>query len=130
MYDRLMLFHLILFSYFPIGKSVELEQLSLMISNGGSLVHHQIGIAAAGNCSSNVSQKKVRKSIKSFFGGANKFQKIMKPSGIYFASLIYHEPRILVTNEEVLPLIEIGKSIAFNIDSVVVVIKHFNYLYR
>lgn len=110
MYDRLMLFHLILFPYFPIGKSIELEQQLSSISNSASLVHHQYGIAVCGSsCSSNVSQKKVRKSIKSFFGGANKFQKVMKPSGIYFASLIYHEQRILVTNEEVLPLIEIGK---------------------
>lgn len=53
-------------------------------------------------------QKRVRKSIKNFFGTANKFQKVMK-RGVYFACLIYHEERVLVTNEEVLPIIEIGK---------------------
>lgn len=52
-------------------------------------------------------QKRVRKSIKNFFGTANKFQKVMK-RGVYFACLIYHEERVLVTNEEVLPIIEIG----------------------
>ena len=53
------------------------------------------------------SQKRVRKSIKNFFGTANKFQRVMK-RGIFFASLIYHEQRVLVTNDEVLPIIEIG----------------------
>ncbi|KAI2804518.1 Ankyrin-repeat and fibronectin type III domain-containing 1 [Blomia tropicalis] len=52
------------------------------------------------------SQKRVRKSIKNFFGAANKFQRVMK-RGIFFASLIYHEHRVLVTNDEVLPIIEI-----------------------
>ena len=53
--------------------------------------------------------KKMRKSIKSFFGTANKFQRAMKRSGVYFACLIYHEDRVLVTNDELLPIIEIGK---------------------
>lgn len=51
-------------------------------------------------------QKKVRKSLKSFFSAANKFQKVMK-RGLYLASLIYHEERVLVTNDEALPIIQI-----------------------
>jgi len=62
----------------------------------------------APNLQNKETQKRVRKSIKNFFGTANKFQKVMK-RGVYFACLIYHEERVLVTNEEVLPIIEIGK---------------------
>lgn len=57
------------------------------------------------------SQKKVRKSIRNFFVSTSKFQKTMKRGAIYLASLIYNgtDKRVLVTNEEVLPIIEIGK---------------------
>lgn len=54
------------------------------------------------------SSKKMRKTIKSFFGTPSKFQKGMK-RGVYFATLVYCEGKVLVTNDEVLPIIEIGK---------------------
>lgn len=45
-----------------------------------------------------------------FFGTPNRFQKTMK-RGVYFACFIYHRDRVLVTNEEVLPIVEIGKNV-------------------
>ena len=59
------------------------------------------------------SQRKgqVRKSIKNLFGSAPKFQKAMK-RGIYLACLLYNEDRVLVTNDEILPTVEIGKHIS------------------
>lgn len=63
------------------------------------------------------SQKKVRKSIRNFFVSTSKFQKTMKRGAIYLASLIYNgtDKRVLVTNEEVLPIIEIGKQKIFDV---------------
>lgn len=54
----------------------------------------------------------VRKSIKNLFGSTPKFQKSMK-RGIYLASLLYNDDRILVTNDEILPIVEIGQSFTF-----------------
>lgn len=70
-------------------------------------VSNSLGVATSG------SQKKVRKSIRNFFGSTSKFQKTMKRGAIYLASLVYNgtDKRVLVTNEEVLPIIEIGISI-------------------
>nr|XP_046908128.1 uncharacterized protein LOC124489782 isoform X2 [Dermatophagoides farinae] len=69
-------------------------------------VSNSLGVATSG------SQKKVRKSIRNFFGSTSKFQKTMKRGAIYLASLVYNgtDKRVLVTNEEVLPIIEIDDS--------------------
>ncbi|CAG2107999.1 unnamed protein product [Medioppia subpectinata] len=48
----------------------------------------------------------VRKSIKNLFGSNPKFQKVMK-RGIYLACLLYNDDRVLVTNDEILPIVEI-----------------------
>lgn len=79
------------------GKSLELEQ-SINLANCDCNLSQNMG-----------SQKKVRKTIKNLFGSTNKFQKCLKRNGIYFASLIYNQQKVLITNEEILPLIEIGK---------------------
>ncbi len=51
----------------------------------------------------------VRKSIRNLFGSTPKFQKVMK-RGIYLACLLYNGERVLVTTDENLPIIEIGKT--------------------
>ncbi len=51
----------------------------------------------------------VRKSIRNLFGSTPKFQKVMN-RGIYLACLLYNGERVLVTTDENLPIIEIGKT--------------------
>lgn len=51
-------------------------------------------------------RRPVRKSIRNLFSAAPKFQRALK-RGIYLASLLYNEDRILVTTEETLPILEI-----------------------
>lgn len=62
------------------------------------------------NLTKQSSDRKVRMSFKTlnFFGTPNRFQKTMK-RGVYFACFVYHRDRVLVTNEEVLPIVEIGE---------------------
>ncbi|XP_064477839.1 ankyrin repeat and fibronectin type-III domain-containing protein 1-like isoform X2 [Ornithodoros turicata] len=52
------------------------------------------------------SRRPVRKSIRNLFSAAPKFQKTLK-RGIYLASLLYNEDRVLVTTEETLPILEV-----------------------
>ncbi|XP_030754413.1 uncharacterized protein LOC115881170 isoform X2 [Sitophilus oryzae] len=47
--------------------------------------------------------------IKQLFTAASKFQKNLK-RGIYLACILYHEDKVLVTNEDFLPVIEIDES--------------------
>ncbi|XP_066139820.1 ankyrin repeat and fibronectin type-III domain-containing protein 1 isoform X3 [Euwallacea fornicatus] len=47
--------------------------------------------------------------IKQLFTAASKFQKNLK-RGIYLACILYHEDKVLVTNEEFLPVIEVDES--------------------
>ncbi|KAJ8957396.1 hypothetical protein NQ318_004876 [Aromia moschata] len=47
--------------------------------------------------------------IKQLFTAASKFQKNLR-RGIYLACILYHEDKVLVTNEDFLPVIEIDES--------------------
>ncbi|XP_076270822.1 ankyrin repeat and fibronectin type III domain containing protein wide awake isoform X3 [Rhynchophorus ferrugineus] len=47
--------------------------------------------------------------IKQLFTAASKFQKNLK-RGIYLACILYHEDKVLVTNEEFLPVIEVDET--------------------
>ncbi|KAK4874872.1 hypothetical protein RN001_014232 [Aquatica leii] len=47
--------------------------------------------------------------IKQLFSAASKFQKNLK-RGIYLACILYHEDKVLVTNEDFLPVIEIDET--------------------
>lgn len=47
--------------------------------------------------------------IKQLFTAASKFQKTLK-RGIYLASILYHEDKVLLTNEDFLPVIEIDET--------------------
>ena len=87
-----------------------------------AMINNNSTITGSGNLTTTTglvtsgSQKKVRKSIRNFFVSTSKFQKTMKRGAIYLASLIYNgtDKRVLVTNEEVLPIIEIGKENLFS----------------
>lgn len=47
--------------------------------------------------------------IKQLFTAASKFQKNLR-RGIYLACILYHEDKVLVTNEDFLPVIEIDET--------------------
>ncbi|XP_074035951.1 ankyrin repeat and fibronectin type III domain containing protein wide awake isoform X3 [Leptinotarsa decemlineata] len=58
------------------------------------------------------SQRRVQKkktTIKQLFTAASKFQKHLR-RGIYLACILYHEDKVLVTNEDFLPVIEIDET--------------------
>ena len=51
----------------------------------------------------------VKKGLKSFFSAAPKFQKTLK-RGVYLASVVCCDDRVLVTSDEVLPIVEVDES--------------------
>ncbi|XP_046408882.1 uncharacterized protein LOC124173423 [Ischnura elegans] len=54
-------------------------------------------------------RKKTTTSIKQLFTAASKFQKNLR-RGVYLACLLYHEDKVLVTNEDFLPVIEVDEA--------------------
>ncbi|XP_018321711.1 uncharacterized protein LOC108734587 isoform X2 [Agrilus planipennis] len=54
-------------------------------------------------------QQRKKTTIKQLFTAASKFQKNLK-RGIYLACILYHEDKVLVTNEDFLPVIEIDET--------------------
>jgi len=59
-------------------------------------------------CDTPTHQRKgqMRKSIRHLFTAAPKFQKVLK-RGVYLACTFYHEEKILMTNEDNLPIVEV-----------------------
>ncbi|XP_065168929.1 ankyrin repeat and fibronectin type-III domain-containing protein 1 isoform X2 [Atheta coriaria] len=53
--------------------------------------------------------QKKKTTIKQLFTAASKFQKHLR-RGIYLACILYHEDKVLVTNEDFLPVIEIDET--------------------
>ncbi|XP_037093805.1 ankyrin repeat and fibronectin type-III domain-containing protein 1-like [Pollicipes pollicipes] len=63
-----------------------------------------------GDRGSPMARKNVKKkSIKNLFQTAVKFQKHLR-SGVYLASVIYHEDRVAMTAEDFLPILEVDES--------------------
>lgn len=58
-------------------------------------------------------RKTVRKSLKNFFQSAPKFQKHLK-RGIYVATIIYHDDKIMVTTEDHIPIVEVDENFPSN----------------
>ncbi|KAF7989754.1 hypothetical protein HCN44_008428 [Aphidius gifuensis] len=52
---------------------------------------------------------KKKTTIKQLFTATSKFQKILR-RGVYLTCLIYHEDKVLVTNEDFLPVIEVDET--------------------
>lgn len=69
----------------------------LEMNQGPSSSHHQ-----------RRTQRK-KTTIKQLFTAASKFQKNLR-RGIYLACILYHEDKVLVTNEDFLPVIEIDET--------------------
>ncbi|XP_071505327.1 ankyrin-repeat and fibronectin type III domain-containing 1-like [Diadema antillarum] len=64
--------------------------------------------------SPNQMRKTVRKSLKNLFQSAPKFQKHLR-RGVYIASVIYNEDKVLVTTEDYLPIVEVDENFPSNI---------------
>ncbi|XP_043191220.1 ankyrin repeat and fibronectin type-III domain-containing protein 1-like [Amphibalanus amphitrite] len=63
-----------------------------------------------GQSESPMARKNIKKkSIKNLFQTAIKFQKHLR-SGVYLASVIYHEDRVAMTTEDFLPVLEVDES--------------------
>lgn len=52
---------------------------------------------------------KKKTTIKQLFTATSKFQKSLR-RGVYLACLLYHEDKVLVTNEDFLPVIEVDET--------------------
>jgi ankyrin repeat and fibronectin type-III domain-containing protein 1 len=61
-----------------------------------------------------ISKKKT--SIKQLFSAASKFQRSLR-RGIYLASILFCDDKILVTNEDFLPVIEVDESYPSNLNN-------------
>nr|XP_006816761.1 PREDICTED: ankyrin repeat and fibronectin type-III domain-containing protein 1-like [Saccoglossus kowalevskii] len=59
-------------------------------------------------------RKTVKKSIKTFFQSAPKFQKNLK-RGVYLAALFFNEDRVLVTTDDQIPIVEVDENFSSNI---------------
>nr|XP_029723314.1 uncharacterized protein LOC109423620 isoform X2 [Aedes albopictus] len=57
---------------------------------------------------------KKKTTIKQLFSAASKFQKNLK-RGIYLACVLYHEDKLLLTNEDFVPVIEIDETFTSNL---------------
>ena len=55
----------------------------------------------------------MRKSLKNLFASAPKFQKTVK-RGVYLAVLLYSEDRVIVTNDDVIPVLEVDENFALS----------------
>ncbi|XP_072155401.1 ankyrin repeat and fibronectin type-III domain-containing protein 1 isoform X2 [Bemisia tabaci] len=58
---------------------------------------------------SQAGQRKKKTTIKQLFTATSKFQKHLR-RGVFLSSLFYHEDKVLVTNEEFLPVIEVDET--------------------
>ncbi|KAK3930258.1 Ankyrin repeat and fibronectin type-III domain-containing protein 1 [Frankliniella fusca] len=54
-------------------------------------------------------QRRKKTTIKQLFTAASKFQKNLR-RGVYLSCILYHEDRVLVTNEDFLPVIEVDET--------------------
>ncbi|XP_075230563.1 ankyrin repeat and fibronectin type III domain containing protein wide awake isoform X2 [Lycorma delicatula] len=54
-------------------------------------------------------QRRKKTTIKQLFTAASKFQKHLR-RGVYLSCLLYHEDKVLVTNEDFLPVIEVDET--------------------
>ncbi|XP_022089300.1 uncharacterized protein LOC110978538 isoform X4 [Acanthaster planci] len=64
--------------------------------------------------SPNQVRRTVKKSLKNFFQSAPKFQKHLK-RGVYLASVMYSDDKVLVTNEDQLPIVEVDETFSSSI---------------
>ncbi|XP_038067073.1 ankyrin repeat and fibronectin type-III domain-containing protein 1-like isoform X3 [Patiria miniata] len=64
--------------------------------------------------SPNQVRRTVKKSLKNFFQSAPKFQKHLK-RGVYLASVMYNDDKVLVTNEDQLPIVEVDETFSSSI---------------
>lgn len=59
---------------------------------------------------------KKKTSIKQLFSAASKFQRCLR-RGIYLASILFYDDKVLVTNEDFLPVIEIDETYPSNLNN-------------
>lgn len=60
---------------------------------------------------------KKKTSIKQLFSAASKFQRTLQKRSIYLASILFCEDKILVTNEDFIPVIEIDETYPSNFNN-------------
>ncbi|XP_067128446.1 ankyrin repeat and fibronectin type-III domain-containing protein 1 isoform X2 [Centruroides vittatus] len=91
------------------GKMGKLDDLFNQIVDSGPTYSPEVKALADLADTPQQQRRQVRKSIKNLFTPAPKFQKSMK-RGVFLASLLYNEDKILVTPEETLPILEVDET--------------------
>lgn len=91
------------------GRMGKLDDLFNQIVNSGPTYSPEVRALADLADTPQQQRRQVRKSIKNLFTPAPKFQKNMK-RGVFLASLLYNEDKILVTPEETLPILEVDET--------------------
>ncbi|XP_070579749.1 ankyrin repeat and fibronectin type-III domain-containing protein 1-like isoform X2 [Ptychodera flava] len=96
------------------GRLTMIDDLFMQYRNSRPADSMEIKSNSSPRSSPSQVRKTVKKSIKTFFQSAPKFQKNLK-RGVYLASLLFNEDRILVTAEDQVPIVEVDENFSNNI---------------
>ncbi|XP_035777875.1 uncharacterized protein LOC118458987 isoform X1 [Anopheles albimanus] len=94
------------------GKQRHLDELFNAVRLARPEDASEIAPDGAGQQQKRATKKKT--TIKQLFSAASKFQKNLK-RGIYLACVLYHEDKLLLTNEDFVPVIEIDETFTSNL---------------
>uniref|UniRef100_A0AAG5CXS1 Ras-associating domain-containing protein n=2 Tax=Anopheles atroparvus TaxID=41427 RepID=A0AAG5CXS1_ANOAO len=94
------------------GKQRNLDELFNAVRLARPEDASEIALDGAGQQQKRATKKKT--TIKQLFSAASKFQKNLK-RGIYLACILYHEDKLLLTNEDFVPVIEIDETFTSNL---------------
>ncbi|KFB38770.1 AGAP001726-PA-like protein [Anopheles sinensis] len=94
------------------GKQRNLDELFNAVRLARPEDASEIALDGTGQQQKRATKKKT--TIKQLFSAASKFQKNLK-RGIYLACVLYHEDKLLLTNEDFVPVIEIDETFTSNL---------------
>uniref|UniRef100_A0A182PSI1 Ras-associating domain-containing protein n=1 Tax=Anopheles epiroticus TaxID=199890 RepID=A0A182PSI1_9DIPT len=94
------------------GKQRNLDELFNAVRLARPEDASEIALDGGGQPQKRATKKKT--TIKQLFSAASKFQKNLK-RGIYLACVLYHEDKLLLTNEDFVPVIEIDETFTSNL---------------
>ncbi|XP_076323113.1 ankyrin repeat and fibronectin type-III domain-containing protein 1-like isoform X2 [Tachypleus tridentatus] len=92
-----------------VGQLRKLDDLFHQIINSRPAHAAEVKVSTEPSDTPHQQRRQMKKSIKNLFTSAPNFQKNMK-RGVYLACLFYHEDKILVTTEQMIPVLEVDES--------------------
>ncbi|XP_077980335.1 ankyrin repeat and fibronectin type-III domain-containing protein 1-like isoform X2 [Glandiceps talaboti] len=96
------------------GRLITIDDLFVQYCNSRPADSMEIKSNSSPKSSPSQVRKTVKKSLKTFFQSAPKFQKNLK-RGVYLAALLFNEDKVLVTTEDQIPIVEVDENFSNNI---------------